>query len=97
MENNKPVKPFVLRKEEAENGIFNAVAESAQTIPWCSIEDILTNLLHQVRAQAENERAIAKQSYDKAIEEYNAKEAKKEAVKEAVKEAEKEVSECTTQ
>lgn len=77
MENNKPVKPFVLQKEEAENGIFNAVNEAAKTIPWCSLEDILTNLLHQVRAQAENERVIARQSYDKAIEEYNAKEAEK--------------------
>lgn len=81
---NKPIKPYVLRKEEAERDIFNAVNDSAKTIPWCTVEDILTNILHQVRAQAEKERAIAKQSYDKELAEFNKveKEAEKETANE---------------
>ena len=91
----KPIKPYVLRKDEAERDIFNAVKESAKIIPWCSVEDILTNILHQVRARAEKERAIARQRYDKELAEYI--KAEEESEKEAVKEAEKEVTECTTQ
>lgn len=86
----KPIKPYVLRKEEAEHDIFNAVKESAQTIPWCTVEDILTNILHQVREQAERERAIALQSYKEELAEYE-KEYEKEAVKEDEKEADDEV------
>lgn len=80
----KPIKPYVLRKEDAERDIFNAVNDSAKTIPWCTVEDILTNILHQVRAQAEKERAIAKQSYDKELAEFN--KAEEEAEEEAANE-----------
>jgi hypothetical protein len=83
---NKPIKPYVLRKEEAERDIFNAVNDSAKTIPWCSVEDILTNILHQVRAQAEKERAIARQNYDKELAEFD--KAEEEAEKETANEVE---------
>ena len=82
----KPIKPYVLRKEEAESDIFNAVNDSAKTIPWCTVEDILTNILHQVRAHAEKERAIAKQRYDKELAEYI--KAEEEAEKETANEVE---------
>lgn len=75
----KPQKPFVLRKEEAENNIFNAVNDAAHEIPFCTIEDILTNLLHQVRAQAKNEREIARRDYEKQMEEYTKAEKEGEA------------------
>lgn len=75
----KPQKPFALRKAEAETEIFNAVNEAAKTIPFCSLEDILTNLLHQVRAQANNEREIARRDYEKQMEEYNKAEKEGEA------------------
>ena len=91
----KPIKPYVLRKEDAARDIFNAVNDSAKTIPWCSVEDILTNFLHQVRELAEKERAIARQRYDKELAEYI--KAEEESEKKAVKEAEEEVTECTTQ
>lgn len=89
LEMKKPIKPYVLRKDEAERDIFNAVNDSAKTIPWCSVEDILTNILHQVREQAERERAIAKQRYDKELAEYI--KAEEEAEKETEKETENEV------
>lgn len=75
---NKPEIPFVLRHEEAENKIFNAVSESAKTIPFCSIESILTCILHQVREQAKAERTYAAKLYEKQMEEYKEKEAEKE-------------------
>lgn len=70
--------PYVLRKEKAENDIFNAVNESAKKVPFCTLEDILTNLLHQVREQARLERDNALIAYEKEVEEYNRKEAEEE-------------------
>lgn len=67
---SKPQKPFVLLKEEAEDTIFNAVSEAANAIPFCTIEDILTNLLHQVRAKADKERETLRDAYEKQMAEY---------------------------
>jgi hypothetical protein len=76
----QPEIPFVLRKELAESNILHAVNESAKAIPFCTIEDILTNLLHQVRERADNEREIARQSYKKQMAEYIKKAEKEEEV-----------------
>lgn len=76
----KPSIPFVLLHEEAGNKIFNAVNEAASVykIPFCAIEQILTNILHQIREQTNIELEQAKQAYQKQLEEYNkAQEAEK--------------------
>ncbi len=75
--NSKPPIPPVLLHEGAEENIFNAVSEAAKVIPFYQIEEILTNILHQVRAQAENERTRARQTYKQQMEEYE-KESEKE-------------------
>lgn len=68
----KPQIPFALRYEEADKKIFNAVNESAKVnrIPYYLLEEILVNILHQVRENAqielENERAL----YEKQLAEY---------------------------
>lgn len=89
MSEKKPILPLCLRHEEAENKIFNAVNESAKIIPFYQIEGILTNLLHQVREQANAERDKAARLYEKQLEEYN------KAIK--TEEAESEGDVCTTQ
>lgn len=66
----KPNKPFLLRHEEAENTIFDAVDESAKQVPFYLLEGILTNILHQVRAKAKEERDNALRDYDKQLQEY---------------------------
>ena len=65
-----PRKPTVLLHEEAESNIFEAVKESARIIPFYQIEGILTNILHQVRAQANVERENAARLYEKQLAEY---------------------------
>lgn len=68
----KPQIPFALRYEDADKKIFNAVNESAKVnrIPYYLLEEILVNILYQVRENAkielENERAL----YEKQSAEY---------------------------
>ena len=66
----QPEIPFALRHEMAENTIFNAVSESAKSVPFFLLEGILTNILHQVREQAKVERANAVATYNEQMEEY---------------------------
>lgn len=66
----KPETPFVIRHAEAENKIFNAVNESAKNIPFCSVEQILTNILHQVRELANKERKNAAALYNEQLKAY---------------------------
>ena len=68
----KPKKPFCLEYDEAEGEIFSAVDEAAKKIPFYLIEGILTNILHQVRANAKAEKVSAAKSYEKQIKEYEA-------------------------
>ena len=75
--NTKPIRPFVLDHEDAENRIFNAVSESSKVIPFCSLESILTNILHQVREHAKAEREAAAEDYNMQLEEYSKKAEKK--------------------
>lgn len=69
--NNKPTIPFALCYENAENRIFNAVSESANEIPFYMLEGMLTNILHQVREKAKEERENARMLYEKQMAEYN--------------------------
>ena len=68
----KPSVPFALLHEDAENKIFDAVNESAKVnkIPFFLLEGILTNILHQVREQAQAERENAAKLYEKQLAEY---------------------------
>lgn len=67
-----PPIPSALLYEDAEDKIFGAVNSAAKQngIPFYLLEGILTNILHQVRAQAEAERENARQTYKKQMEEY---------------------------
>lgn len=69
---DKPNKPFALRYESAENKIFSAISESVREdkVPFYLLEGILTNILHQVREQANIERENASKTYRKQLEEY---------------------------
>ena len=80
MNKEQPKKPFCLTYDDAENRIFNAVSESAKEIPFFMLEGILTNILHQVREKAKEERDNARMLYEKQIAEYNEKEEKEENV-----------------
>lgn len=71
MSEKKPILPLCMRLDEAEVKIFNAINESAKIIPFYQIEGILTNLLHQVREQADAERDRAASIYEKQLQEYN--------------------------
>ncbi len=71
-----PQKPLALLHEEAENIIFNAVSMAAKLIPFYLLEGIMTNLLHQVREKAREEREGAARLYEKQLAEYE--EAEKE-------------------
>ena len=66
----QPKKPLAMLHEEAETIIFNAIKKAAALLPFYLLESILTNLLHQVREQAEAERLKAKKLYEKQMEEY---------------------------
>ena len=83
-EQTKPQIPSSLLYEDAENKIFGAVngAHHQNSIPFYLLEGILTNILHQVREQAEAERENARRTYQKQMEEYEKAEEEKEAEKE---------------
>lgn len=75
----KPPIPFALRYEEADKNIFNAVNEAAKVnkIPFYLLEEILVNILHQVRENANIELEKERALYAKQLAEYE--EQKKEA------------------
>lgn len=74
---NSPEKPFSLKYDEAENGIFCAVTEAARQIPFYLIEGMLTNILHQVREKARIERDTEKALFEKQLKEFNETEEEK--------------------
>lgn len=67
----QPKKPFCLTYEGAEDRIFYAVSKSAEEIPFFMLEGILTNILHQVREKAKEERDNARMLYEKQLAEFN--------------------------
>ena len=71
-EQTKPKKPFALEHEEAKTEIIEAVnnAHSVHGVPFVFLEDTLTILLYQVKENARAEREMARQSYEKQMEEY---------------------------
>ena len=66
----QPKKPLAMLHEEAETIIFNAIKTAAALLPFYLLENILTNLLHQVREQAKAERSNAERLYEKQMEDY---------------------------
>ena len=79
-EQTKPKKPFALEHEEAKRMLTNAVneAHTVNGVPFVFIEDMLTNLLYMVRNKANIERALARQTYNKELAEYNKAETEEE-------------------
>lgn len=71
-EQTKPKKPFAMEYDEAEREIINAVnsAHSEHGVPFIFIEKTLTILLYQVKENARAEKEMARQSYEKQMEEY---------------------------
>ena len=70
MDKNKPTLPFILQYEEAERNITDAVNRAVKIngVPFYLVDGILTNILHQVRLNAEKERTEAMQAYKKQTE-----------------------------
>lgn len=65
----KETKPFSLDYAEAKRKVVNAVNEATQVhgVPFYLLEDVLENILCQVKQCAENERRNAQVSYEKQI------------------------------
>lgn len=71
MENRKkPVRPFSLDYEEAKSKIAEAVNEATQIVPFCLLEDMISDLARQVQECARNERERARISYERELAEY---------------------------
>ena len=79
-----PVKPFSLKHAEAKRDLYNAVNNVNKVcgVPFYLIEDILTELLHQVKDNARIERENSLREYEKQLEEYKKQEAENEGVNE---------------
>ena len=72
VEKTPPVRPFCLEYEDAQREIVasvNAIV-SKHKIPFYLLENIITNLAHQVSKNAEIERAEARQTYRTQLDEY---------------------------
>jgi hypothetical protein len=69
---NKPNKPFCLDYEEASVEIFNAISQSSQAhnIPFYLLENIILNVLTQIREGKRNELEMARQSYEQQLQAY---------------------------
>ena len=65
----KKEKPFSLEYAEAKSKIVNAVNEATQVhgVPFYLLEDLIGNILQEVRNCADNERRNAQASYEKQI------------------------------
>ncbi len=69
MENKQIEKPFTLEYANAKNKIVNAVNEAMHVnkIPCFLLESIISDILHQVEAGANEERGSAKAAYEKQL------------------------------
>jgi hypothetical protein len=68
-EQTKPIKPMCLKLDEAERAIIDAINNSG--VPYYLLEPIVHSAARRVTECANAERARARQTYDKELEEYN--------------------------
>ena len=69
---SQPTKPFCLDYEEATAEIVNAISQSSQehNIPFYLLENIILNILTQIREGKRNELEMARQSYEQQLQAY---------------------------